>query len=106
MDPSSGLEYCQEVAGITCGGGGIDPVALRILKLKGGPGGGYLLPSGSGAQTYPNAARFTEDQVIGNVDFILSPKNTLLTRFFYSRDPSSSLFRTFRTGPTRAWAIQ
>ncbi len=95
VDPDSGIEYCQEIATINCSGGGVDPVALNILNLKGGPGGGYLLPSNTAPQSYLSPATFTEDQVIGNVDFLLTPKNTLLTRFFYSRDPQFQPFPNF-----------
>ncbi len=86
LDPSSGLEYCNEGLGISCNGTGIDAAALKILQLKGGPTGSYLLPSGSGPASYTNAARFNEDQVIGNVDYIFSAKNTLQARVLWSKD--------------------
>ena len=89
VDPSSGLEYCQETPGIACDGTGIDGVALKILQIPGYDGmwGKYFFPTGSGPTTFVKPATFTEDQVLDNVDYVISPKHTLSWRMLFSRDP-------------------
>ncbi len=98
VDPASGTAYCAEVPGISCDGTGVDPVALFLMQLKGGPTGSYLIPSGSGQTSYSNPARYTEDQFIGNVDYMLSAKNTLQARFLWSRNPQFTPFPNFPGG--------
>ncbi len=90
-DPSSGLEYCQETAGIGCDGTGVDPVALKILQIPGynGMWGKYFFPAGSGPTSFDIPATFTEDQVLGNLDYVISPKHTLSWREMFSRDPQT-----------------
>jgi hypothetical protein len=98
VDPASGVEYCQEVPGISCNGAGIDGVALKLLQLMGGPTGSYLLPSGSGPTSYVSPARYTEDQLIGNVDYVISPKNSFQGRVFWSRNPQYNTFSNLMGG--------
>ena len=93
VDPLSGpaeLRYCDEPLGISCDGTGIDPVALKILQTPGYNGmwgGKWFLPSGSGPTTFDSPATFTEDQVMGNLDYVISKKHTLAWREFFGRDP-------------------
>ena len=98
VDPFSGVTYCTELAGApssqgiidpSCNGSGVDPVALAVLQLPGHNGmwGKYFFPSGSGPTTFDMPATFTEDQLLGNLDYVISPKHTLSYRQFFSRDP-------------------
>ena len=75
---------------VACDGSNINPVALKILQLKNADGS-YYFP-GSGTSGYKEVqfsipARFTEDQVVANVDYLITPKQTLQAKYFYSRDP-------------------
>jgi len=70
----------------------INPVAINILQLK-LPDGSYYIPSGPGGlTTYSDPATFAEYQGMANVDYLLSPKNTVAAKWFYSEDPSSVHF--------------
>jgi hypothetical protein len=93
VDPASGVKYCQETPGISCNGAGVDPVALKILQLT-NPNGSYFVPSGSGPTPFVDPARYTEDQGIANVDFILSSKHTLSARVLISQNPQFAPFTT------------
>jgi hypothetical protein len=77
-------------ANVACNGSNISPVALKILQLK-LPDGSYYVPgsgtAGSKRVTYSNPARYEGDQFIINGDFMITPKQTLSTRLFYTRDP-------------------
>lgn len=88
---------------VACDGSNINPVALKLLNLK-LPNGQNLIPTpqviqpnGLGFSVFSVPSRFTEDQVIGNVDYLLSPKNTLSGRWFYSRDPQVVSFTDSNT---------
>jgi outer membrane receptor protein involved in Fe transport len=77
-------------ANVKCDGSNISPVALNILKLK-LPDGGYYIPGSGTADfkrvSYSDPARYVGDQFIVNSDFIVTPKQTLQTRLFITRDP-------------------
>jgi hypothetical protein len=77
-------------ANVKCDGSNISPVALKILQLK-LPNGNYYIPSSGTAAsrrvTYSDPARYNGDQFVINGDFSITPKHTLSTRLFYTRDP-------------------
>jgi hypothetical protein len=75
---------------VACDGSNINPVALKILQLKNRDGSWYFPGSGTSGYKhvqFSDPARFTEDQVVANVDYLISAKHTLQTKYFYSRDP-------------------
>lgn len=78
-------------------GSNINPVALKLLQYK-LTDGHYLIPSpqqvtnGLGTAIFSEPSEFTEDQAIGNVDWILSSKHIFSGRWFYSRDPETTGF--------------
>jgi len=77
---------------VACDGSNISPVALKILNLK-LPNGNYYIP-GSGTSGYRQVSFsepsiFDENQVLINGDYLITPKQTLATRYFYSRDPQT-----------------
>jgi hypothetical protein len=80
---------------VACNGSNINPVALNFLNLK-LPDGSYYIPSseGGGFQNTPitRPAKFQEDQILGNIDYLVSAKHTLTEKFFYSRAPQISSF--------------
>jgi hypothetical protein len=85
---------------VLCSGANINPVALNLLEIK-NPDGTFYIPSGpatitstSGktvgqATTFTIPARFREDQVLGNADYVINSKNTLSARYFYTYDPGN-----------------
>jgi len=105
--PATG--YLTQAGGtqIACDGSNINPVALKILnaKLANGqfavPNPQVAIPNTGtdasdqvpmGQSTYSIPARYREDQFTIDIDQVLSPKNTLAGRFFYSRSTTSSAF--------------
>jgi hypothetical protein len=83
---------------VACDGSNISPVALNLLNLKNADGS-YLIPSpgkistsGSNLAVFSIPGRYTEDQVLANLDYQLTPKHRLSERFFYSRDPQTNPF--------------
>jgi hypothetical protein len=78
---------------LACNGSNVSPVALKILQAK-NPDGSYYFP-GSGTNGYGQLAwsipaTHTEDQVVVNGDYLINSKNTLASRYFYSRNPQES----------------
>ena len=78
---------------LNCDGSNVSPVALQILQIK-NPDGSYYIP-GSGTSGYQTVqfsipAVFREAQVVVNGDYVMNSKETLSTRFFYSRDPQTT----------------
>lgn len=78
----------------------VSPVALYILQAK-QSNGQYLVPSSSGAiPTYatpdtasiPGTAYFNADQVVGDLDWNTSPKDTLSAKYYYQHDPTLAPF--------------
>jgi hypothetical protein len=91
---------------VLCDGSNINSVALAFLNFK-GPNGQYIIPSPQtplpsdsqqlpiGESTYSIPASYREDQYTGNVDYLISNKNQLAARFFYSRAPTIEAFSPF-----------
>jgi hypothetical protein len=75
---------------VACDGSNISPVALNVLNLQ-LPGGGYYFPP-SGSNDYASAsfsdpAIYNEDQEVANFDYVISSKNTLAGRYFFTNNP-------------------
>jgi hypothetical protein len=75
---------------VACDGSNISPVMLNILNLK-LPNGNYYLPgsgtSGYASTSFSDPAIYNEDQEVANFDYLLSSKNTLAGRYFYTNNP-------------------
>lgn len=104
-----GALYCGSsgyFGGVTvaCDGSNINPVALSLLNLKLANGSYYIPGSGNGsyeAVPYTIPAKFDEDQFLVNTDYKINDKNTVIERFFYSRDPQVSNFTgAIQQGPS------
>ncbi|MBV9770633.1 MAG: carboxypeptidase regulatory-like domain-containing protein, partial [Bryobacterales bacterium] len=80
---------------IACDGSNISPVALAILNAK-NPNGSYYMvgsPTGNYEQTtFSIPAKYTGDQYIANVDYLLNSKNTIAMRYLFSEDPQQVPF--------------
>ena len=105
--PATG--YLTQAGGtqISCDGSNINPVAVAILNAK-LPNGQFAVPSPQvaipnsgndpsdqfpvGQSTFAIPAYYREDQFTVDIDQILSQKNTLSGRFFYSRAPTTEPF--------------
>ena len=102
-----GQEFCgkkgaQGGVAVACNGSNINPVAIALLNAK-LPDGTFVIPTpqviqanGLGFSVFSRVSKFTEDQLIGNVDYNLSSRNTLSGHWFWSRDPQITAFT--RTG--------
>jgi uncharacterized membrane protein len=100
-DPATGYLTTAGGTQVACDGSNISPVALSILnaKLPNGqlaiPSPQVLLPPSSGTDptdqlplglsTFSPPSHYREDQFTVNEDQVLTAKNTLTGRFFYSR---------------------
>ncbi len=99
--PSLGYMTSAGGAQIACDGSNINPVALAILNAK-LPNGQLAIPSPQvalppstgtdptdqlplGLSTFSPPSHYREDQFTTNGDQVLTAKNTLAARFFYSR---------------------
>jgi hypothetical protein len=105
---SSGLAFLGLGDGIPIAtdGSNISSTAIKILQLGGPKGGlnqGFYVPSipfgsngmpisASPALTFAQPTRASENQYLGNVDYIFNPKNTVSEKFFYSGDPQLQSF--------------
>jgi hypothetical protein len=105
--PATG--YFTQAGGtqVLCDGSNVNPVALAILNAK-LPNGQFAVPSPQvalpntgpdasdqlpqGQSTYAIPARYSENQFSVNLDQLLTEKNTLTERFFYSRAPTMEPF--------------
>jgi len=80
---------------IACNGSNISPVAMAIIRAK-NPDGSYYIPGSTngGFQnvTYSSPAKYTGDQYLANVDYLLNSKNTLAMRYLFSEDPQVTPF--------------
>ena len=78
---------------VACNGSNISPVALNILNIK-LPNGQYYFPSsgtsGYRQATFSDPAIYNGDQGLVNFDYLITPKNTLAGRWFYTNDPQIS----------------
>ena len=76
----------------------INNVALALFNAPAAPGepGKWLVPNSSSMPTYqhpddaflPGAAYFTADQVVGDLDYNATAKDTLALKYFYQHDPT------------------
>ncbi|MGD0906092.1 MAG: carboxypeptidase-like regulatory domain-containing protein [Candidatus Acidiferrales bacterium] len=108
----SGVAKTQGTAvQVACNGSNINPVAIALLQAK-NPDGSYYIPSSSGTvtstpcslaasatctsavqnTTFTVPAHFTENQVLGNMDYVINQKNTLAVRYFWTTDPTQNSF--------------
>jgi carboxypeptidase family protein len=80
------------------GVGQINPIALGLLNYK-LPNGQYLIPSADGFTPTINfpentftlgTAYFLANQAVGDLDYIVNPKDTLALKYYYQHDPSIS----------------
>jgi hypothetical protein len=101
-----GTAFCNqaEYGAIACDGSNINPVALKLLNYK-LSNGNYLIPTPQILQSDGNGgtegysafsipSTFSEDQYVANLDYLLSPKQTLSLRAFVSTDPQTASFTT------------
>jgi hypothetical protein len=90
---------------VACDGSNINPVALNILnaKLPSSLGGGYAIPTPTSVITLPSGAqvgqaafsvpaKFSENQTLFNLDYVINPKNTFSGRYFYAFSPETQAF--------------
>lgn len=100
--PAAGYFTAAGGTQVACDGSNINPVALAILNAK-LPNGQFAIPNPQialpasgpdasdqmpiGESTFAFPTRYREDQATVNLDQVLSRKNTLAERFFYSRAP-------------------
>jgi hypothetical protein len=76
---------------VACDGSNINPVALAYLQQK-TPSGQYWIPNpqnASGSSLFTVPSTYLEDQFLVNLDWVISPRNTLSERVFHSRDPQT-----------------
>jgi hypothetical protein len=80
---------------VACDGSNISPVAMAIIRSK-NPDGSYYIPGSAngGFQnvTYSSPAKYTGDQYLANVDYLLNSKNTFAMRYLFSQDPQVTPF--------------
>jgi hypothetical protein len=89
---------------VACDGSNINPAAIALLNFK-LANGQYAVPSPQvklpgtdptqiplGQSTFAPAATYREDQATVNLDQVLTAKNTLAARFFYSIAPTVQPF--------------
>lgn len=101
-----GQAFCGESGyeAISCDGSNINPVALKLLNYK-LANGQYLIPTPQiiesdsdgnpiGFSAFTEPSKFSEDQYVANIDYILSPRNTFSARGFLSNDPQTASFTT------------
>ena len=83
-------------------GSNINPVALALVNLK-LPDGSFLIPTpqtvdskapfaNQGFSAFTEPCQFDEDQFSVNVDYLVSPKNTISARFFFANDSENVSF--------------
>jgi hypothetical protein len=103
---SNNAGYLTNAGGtqVACDGSNINPVALALLNFK-FSNGQYAIPNPQislpstdptqlpvGQSTFSKPAIYKENQFSVNIDQVLTRKNTLSGRFFYSRAPTSQPF--------------
>jgi hypothetical protein len=87
-----GMKGALGSVAINSDGSNINPVALVLLNFK-LPDGSFLIPTpqkvdpskpfaSSGFSAFTEPCDFAEDQGLGNLDYVISPKNQLAARFF------------------------
>ncbi|MGP0073644.1 MAG: carboxypeptidase regulatory-like domain-containing protein [Bryobacteraceae bacterium] len=87
--------------GVACNGSNISPVSLAEMNVK-LPNGQFYIPGNPTGQygpvEYTDPARFTEHQLVTNVDYLINSKNTLAVRYFWTADPQLLPFNPGLTG--------
>lgn len=87
-------------------GNDIDPIALKLMNLK-LPNGQFFIPSenpninqalGYNALVVGPHTTFNADQVNGNIDFSLSAKDRLASKYYFQNDPTYAPFAISQTG--------
>ncbi len=98
----SGLASVISAAGLRAGTA-IDPVALYYLQAK-LPNGQYLIrtPAAGASQVFfvGDPSKFNAAQVNGNVSYIVNPRDTLTSRYYYQHDPTES---PYSSAPTQGF---
>jgi len=116
MTVPSGLTNDRSVAGLDAAavsyqGGGtytkaIDPIAMALMNAK-LPDGSLLIPSAQSTQPYAfgvpnvtlvNNALMTSDQANGSIDWNVSSKDRLSTKYYYQNDPTTLPYDFSQTG--------
>jgi hypothetical protein len=73
----------------------IDPVAQALLQAK-LPSGQFLVrnPASLGAEVnfFSTASRFDATQINGNLDYVITPKDTLAFKYYFQHDPTQNPF--------------
>jgi hypothetical protein len=81
---------------LSCSANSVSGPGYKTLQLKTADGS-YYFPSVGNFPTlkqFSNPAVANEDQVIINGDYLVSPKNTLAMRYFYTHDPRTLSFNS------------
>jgi len=95
----SGLQANMCAPGVPAAGRGslcganalpINDVAMRLLQVK-LPDGSYYIPGSGTAGTvqefYSKPAKYTENQYLANVDYLMSQNHTLQMKYMFSENP-------------------
>jgi hypothetical protein len=100
-------QFVEGGAPLACDGSNISPVALKILQLKNADGSYYFPGSTTGAPqtvSFSKPAIYNANQLVLNGDYLISSKNTLAMRYFYTRDPQLTTLGGFLPGtPTYSY---
>lgn len=77
--------------------GTIDPIAAKLLSAK--LGNQYFIPSfqstgipGGNATLLGAASTFDATQINGNIDYVVTSKDTLAGKYYFQRDPTTTPF--------------
>jgi hypothetical protein len=81
---------------VACNGSNINPVALALLNYIPSGQNNYLIPTPQtiinpgtaaafGSSLFSIPATYNENQYLGNLDYLLTPKNALSFKYFYAR---------------------
>ena len=97
-DPQSLVDLANKNFGTTLTAADISPVALKLMQYKFADGS-YLVPSDQDASgvfptssipdnaSIPGTSVFKADQAVANLDWNVSPRNTLAAKYYYQHDP-------------------
>jgi len=107
--PALAAQFCPYAtfaggAQVACDGSNISPVAVALLGFKFN-NGKFAIPSPQvnlpvtdpsqiplGESTFSSPATYREDQYTANIDSVISAKNNIAGRFFFSRAPTDEPF--------------
>ncbi len=81
---------------LPCSATSVSPIALKMLQVTNADGS-YYFPSHTSfgdPLSFIQPALFHEKQELVNADYLMSQKNTIAMRFFYSNDPRTTQFNT------------